>query len=392
MPSVNVATPSSVQGRKTVVFATQTDGGQLITAVPSPTVDSTSQFSIASVTVDSSLAQKGDLIFAMPPGAVVALSQFVQTYGRCTVTRKRSCDPYETAGYVAGQAVRQVKPGGVTKDLITMPTDISFGDLIQPLAAPLPQVVLFGRQVTALAANSALLNIVAAFLLLAAYAELTTTAPDPTRSIIPASDFSTSQRPQQTGSECPQHVPNCSNCGGNSNIQSDPLHTNGNCVGIKTTKYNSFAAGCVCVDPNDPPGFQPYESSEAISEAQAFLVAMAADGTGDAISTSGSTTIPASSSPSATPAKACNNGVSYGEPEPCEANCSAGTCTRVLAKVGRCKGCTPPPTTYYKYPSSRSIDRSIAAINKAHIQQPDIEARVSNAVNDLAPSYPPKPI
>lgn len=73
-----------------------------------------SQFSIASVTVDSSLAQKGDLIFAMPPGAVVALSQFVQTYGRCTVTRKRSCDPYETAGYVAGQAVRQVKPGAPT--------------------------------------------------------------------------------------------------------------------------------------------------------------------------------------------------------------------------------------------------------------------------------------
>lgn len=72
-----------------------------------------------------------------------------------------------------------MKPGGVIKDLIALPTDISFGDLIQPLAAPLPQVVLFGRQVTALAANSALLNIVAAFLLLAAYAELTTTAPNP---------------------------------------------------------------------------------------------------------------------------------------------------------------------------------------------------------------------
>lgn len=140
-----------------------------------------SQFSIATVTVDSNLAQKGDLIFATPSGAGLALSPFVQTYGRCTVSRKRSRDPYETAGYVAGQAIGQVKPGGVTKDMITMPTDISFGDLIQPLAAPLPQVVLFGRRVTALAANSALLNIVAAFLLLATYAELTTTAPDPTR-------------------------------------------------------------------------------------------------------------------------------------------------------------------------------------------------------------------
>lgn len=68
------------------------------------------------------------------------------------------------------------------------------------------------------------------------------------------------------------------------------------------------------MDPNDPPGFQPYDDSEA------FLVAMAAYGTGDAISTSGSVTIPASSSPPASPAKACNNGVSYSEPEPCEAD------------------------------------------------------------------------
>ena len=302
-----------------------------------------SQFSVATVTVGSSLAQKGDLIFAMPSEAGFALSQFVQTYGRCTVTRKRSCDPYETAGYVAGQAIAEVKPGGVTKDLITMPTDISFGDLIQPLAAPLPQVVLFGRQVTALAADSALLIIVATFLLLAACAELMTTAPGPTRSIIPASDFSTSRMPQRTGSECPQHVPNCSNCGGNSYIQPDPLHTNGNCVGIKTTKYNNFAAGCVCVDPIDPLGFQPYGNSEAISEAQAFLVAMAADGTGGATSTSGSTTISASSSPPASPAKACNNGLSYDWPESCEADCSAGTRTPVQAKVGRCEGCTSSP-------------------------------------------------
>ena len=310
-----------------------------------------SQYAVATVTVASNLAQKDDLIFAMPSGAGFALSPSVQTYGRCTVSRKRSCDPYETAGYVAGQAVGQVKPGGVIKDLITLPTDISFGDLIQPLA-PLPQVALFGRQVTALAANSVLLNIVAAFLLLAAYAELTTTAPGPTRSIIPASDFSTPQRPQQTGSECSQHVPNCSNCGGNSYIQSDPLHTNGNCVGIKTTKYNSFAAGCVCVDPNDPPGFQPYDDSEA------FLVAKAAYGTGGAISTSGSTTISASSSPSASPAKACNNGVSYDEPEPCEANCSAGTCTPVQAKVGGCEGCTPLPP---QLTTNVHVSRSLAA-------------------------------
>lgn len=36
MPSANLAKLSSVQGAKTVVFATQTTGGNMITAVPSP--------------------------------------------------------------------------------------------------------------------------------------------------------------------------------------------------------------------------------------------------------------------------------------------------------------------------------------------------------------------
>ena len=39
MPSSNLAKLSSVQGSKTVVFATQTTGGNLITAVPSPTAN-----------------------------------------------------------------------------------------------------------------------------------------------------------------------------------------------------------------------------------------------------------------------------------------------------------------------------------------------------------------
>lgn len=253
-----------------------------------------SQFSVATVTVDSSVAQKGDLIFAMPSEAGFALSQIVQTYGRCTVTRKRSCDPFETAGYVAGAAIAEVKPGGVLNDLITIPTDILFGDLIQSLAAQLPLVISYGRQVTALAASLTLLNVVATFLLLAVYAELTTTAPNPTQLVIPASDFSTSQMSLQTGSPCPQQVPNCSNCGGNSNAQTEPWNTPGVCIGVKTSKYAAFAAGCFCVDPDDSPGFKPYNSTGAISEAQAFLVAVAASN-----STSSSITISASSSPSA---------------------------------------------------------------------------------------------
>lgn len=40
MPSPNVEILSSVQGASTVVIATQKNGGNLITAVPSPTVDS----------------------------------------------------------------------------------------------------------------------------------------------------------------------------------------------------------------------------------------------------------------------------------------------------------------------------------------------------------------
>ncbi|KAL9076281.1 MAG: hypothetical protein Q9161_000997 [Pseudevernia consocians] len=180
-------------------------------------------------------------------------------------------------------------------NFITIPTDISFGALIQSLTAQLPQVLLFSRQVTALAADSSLLNFVATFFLLAAYAELTTSAPNPTRWVIPARDISTTRMPQQTRSNCPQQVPNCSNYGGNSEPQSNPVNTNGICVGIETVKYPRSAAGCPCIDLNDPPVYQPYNNTEAITEVQAYWLVMAAylvkftQGTGGAHSTSGST-------------------------------------------------------------------------------------------------------
>ncbi len=241
----------------------------------------------------------------MPPEVGFALSQIVETYGRCTVTRKRSCDPFETAGYVAAAAISEVKPGGVLNDLITMPTDISFGNPIQLLAAQLPLVIAYGRQITALAANSALLNAAATFLLLAVYAELTTTAPNPTRLIIPASDFSMSQKSLQTGSPCPQRVPNCSNCGGSVNPQSGPWNTPGICVGVKTSKFAAFAAGCVCADPNDSPGFHPYSNTSAIRQAQAFLVGVAAFNSmngSSTVSTSSLGPVQSTTSSSATPA------------------------------------------------------------------------------------------
>lgn len=212
----------------------------------------------------------------MPSSVGYALNQFVQTFGRCTTTRKRSCDQYQTAGYIAYQAILQVETGGVMEDLIHMPTDISLPNIIQPLLAQLPAVVLFGKQVTLLAANSALLNIVANFLLQAAWAELTTTGPNPTRLVIPAEIFSTPPAPQETGPNCPHPIPNCSNCGGNSKPPFNPPDTNGLCVGVKTVKYPNYAAGCICVDPNDPPVFQPYNTTGALNAAQAALLALAA--------------------------------------------------------------------------------------------------------------------
>lgn len=180
-------------------------------------------------------------------------------------------------------------------DLILIPTDISFEDLIQPLAAQLPLVILYGRRVTALAADSTLLNIVATFLLLAAYAELTTQAPNPTLLLIPASDFSTTQasvQPSASSNLCPGQLPNCSNCGGNKNPPSNPANKNGICVGLP--QHKNFAAGCPCVAPNDPPIYAPYQSMEAIDAAQAFLSALAVNTVNN--STSGSVTLAASSS------------------------------------------------------------------------------------------------
>lgn len=278
----------------------------------------------------------------MPFAAGSALSQFVQTYGRCT-TMKRSCNAYEQAGYVAGAAIGQVQPVGVLNDLITIPTDISFGNIIQPLLVQLPLVVAFGKQVTVLAVNSALLNVVANFLLLAAYAELTTAGPNRTNLIIPASDFVVTQTPQQTGSNsCPGQIPNCSNCGGNSVTQSDPDDTNGICVGL--AQYNSYAAGCVCVDPNDSPPYQPYGTdSQSISEAFAFMTAVSANisftegpistTTGGASSASGSMTIAASSSLSSN--QACVNSGSYTTYATCTENCFSGGCSPVVVKLSR---------------------------------------------------------
>ena len=270
-----------------------------------------------------------------------AFSDFVQSYGHCTVTRKRSCDPYEQAGAVAAAAIGQVEPGGVMQDLIWLPTDISFPQLIQPLLAQLPLVIAFGKKVTLLAANSDLLSNVATFLLLAAFAELTLLAPNPTSLIVPASYFITSSpAPQPTASArpCPGQLPNCSNCGGNSVPQTTPPTINGTCIGLP--QHNNFAAGCPCVDPNDAPVWAVYNNTADYNADFYFLAALAAnlvnstyDPTYQSISTTSTTSATPTSSSSA--AMICINGAGYTALASCEAKCVSGTCSALVVKGKR---------------------------------------------------------
>lgn len=270
----------------------------------------------------------------------------MQTYGKCTFSKKRSCNQFEAAGAVAGQAIGQVQPGGVLNDLIPIPTDISLGTLIPALAEQLPAVLLFGRQVIALAADSTLLNAVATFLPLAAYTELTTPAPNPTRLVIRASDFVTTKTPQETGSnECPWQIPNCSNCGGNQNPPTDPVNTTGICVGL--VKYDNSAAGCVCVNPNDPPLNEPYQNDQEINEALAWLSTLAVDTVGASSTTSfttssttSSTTTSASSSPSVELSSICNNDQNFNSLFSCEESCFSGTCKAIDVGFRRCVDCS----------------------------------------------------
>ena len=72
------------------------------------------------------------------------------------------------------------------------------------------------------------------------------------------------------------------------------------CVGLPL--HQNFAAGCPCVDPNDPPVYATYANIEAINAAQSFLNSVAENalnatqGIGGASSTSGSVTVLASRS------------------------------------------------------------------------------------------------
>lgn len=301
-------------------------------------------YTILTVTANGNSVEKGDLILGLPDKPGFELYDYARTYGKCDQLSRESCTPFTMAGYVAAQAILQVGPGGVLNDLSTTSSDLSLGDLITPLMQQLPQVLLYGKQVAALAANSTLLNNIAKFLLLAVYAEITTPAPNPTRLIIPASDMVTStQVPQATGQDCPAQVPNCSNCGGNKIPPTQPVNTDGICVGLAKLKDN-YPEGCVCVHPNGAPPNAPFGSMEEIDEAVSFLASVSAD----AINSTSITTSTTSASSSSITTRPCsNNGIKYINAGACDENCPGGKCTPVEMKARRCEGCNNGPQIDY---------------------------------------------
>lgn len=237
----------------------------------------------------------------------------MRTYGNCNTLSQQTCDNYTLAGEISTLAIGQVNSGGALNDLSTMSTDLIIGDLISGLMQQLPKVIAYGMQVAALAANSTLLNLVSKFLLLAVYAELTTPGPNPTQLVIPASDVVATQMPQETGSsECPSQIPNCSNCGGNTNPPTVPANSSGVCAGLP--QLDGFPGGCRCVDPTEPPVNKPFENMQAVNEAQALLASIA----GNKL------------------ALPCPKGGIFDDIETCKATCP-GTC-RPIQDRG-CRGC-----------------------------------------------------
>ena len=214
-------------------------------------------------------------------------------------------------------AIEQVDSGGPLNDLSTMSTNLFLGDLVSPLMQQLPKVLGFGMHVAALAANSTLLNLVAKFILLAVYAELTTQGPNPTKLVIPASDVVATHMPQETESkECPGQLPSCSNCGGNKAPPKDPPNSRGICAGLP--ELDGYPADCACVDPFDQGKNAPFASEQAFMDAQNLLDSIVANKI----------------------KPPCRKGAMFTEHEDCQANCS-GTCRLIQPKPpAGCKACS----------------------------------------------------
>ena len=287
-------------------------------------VDSAIQ--IVTATVDSTTFHKGDYIAS---GSFSELVNYVDTYGDCDQISGQSCTNEILAGYVSGQAILQVTPGGLLSAFSDLPAVVSQWTIFSPLVLQLPALLEIGKQVAILAANATLLKSVATFLLLAVYNDIETTAPAATQVIIPASDIVTTSQAAQSTGECPVYPPNCSNCG-NSSV---PLTTsstgytnnNGICNGLPDTKDN-FPKGCPCVNPNDAPPNAPFASmADITSELNSLSSIVASWNTCEN-----------------------SNGIKFIDRPVCEQKCPLGTCLRVFAKARRVVGGPNPPNYIYQ--------------------------------------------
>ena len=255
----------------------------------------------------------------------------MDTYGNCDQISGQACTNETLAGYVSGQAILEVKPGGLLSDFGNLPSEISQWTIVSPLVLQLPALIKLGIQVATLAANATLLKLVATFLLLATYEiEIETTALSPTQIVIPASDIvTTSQASQSTGYECPLYPPNCSNCG-NSSIPLTPssdgyTDPNGICNGLPTTQDN-FPKGCPCVNPIDAPPNTPFASLADITSELGSLSSIIASW------------------------NTCekSNGIKFVDKPTCTQKCPLGTCGKIVAKSRRYVGGPVGPTYYYQ--------------------------------------------
>ncbi len=277
--------------------------------------------------MDSASFHRGDYIASASEQSIFELVQYVDTYGNCDQISGQPCTNETLAGYVSGQAILEVKPGGLLSDFGNLPSEISQWTVFSPLVLQLSALLKLGTQVATLAANVTLLKLVATFLLLATYEiEIETTALSPTQIVIPASDIvTTSQAAQSTGStgyECPMYPPNCSNCG-NSSIPLIPssdgyTNPNGICNGLPTTQDN-FPKGCPCVNPIDAPPNAPFASLADVKSELDSLSSIV-----DSWNTCEK-----------------SNGIKFVDKPSCSQNCPLGTCvkgvdesTKVVGPIG----------------------------------------------------------
>lgn len=92
-----------------------------------------SPIKIVTATDDSATFHKGDYIASASEQSISELIQYVDTYGNCDQISGQACTNETLAGYVSGQAILEVKPGGLLSDFSNLPGEISQWTIFSPL-------------------------------------------------------------------------------------------------------------------------------------------------------------------------------------------------------------------------------------------------------------------